>query len=57
MIGVSLLQSEHDSLEEKINSISSSLDIDESKVYEIAQGNNIYYNDIDIINNNTIKKA
>jgi hypothetical protein len=55
MIGVSLLQSEHDSLEEKINSISSSLDIDESKVYEIAQGNNIY-NIIDIINNNTIKK-
>ena len=58
MIGVSLLQSEHDSLEEKINSISSSLDIDESKVYEIAQGNNMY-NIIDIINNNnnTIKKG
>jgi hypothetical protein len=38
-LGVSLLQSEHESLEEKISSISASLDIEESKVYEIAQGN------------------
>ena len=41
-LGVSLLQSEHDSLVEKISSISSSLDIEESKVYEIAQGINQY---------------
>ena len=37
-LGVFLLQSEYESLEEKINNISTSLEIEENKVFEIAQG-------------------
>ena len=43
-LGVYLLQSEYDSLEEKINSISTSLEIEESKVLEIAQGTSYLIN-------------
>ena len=37
-LGVNLLQSEYDLLDEKISNISASLEIEESKVVEIAKG-------------------
>ena len=51
-LGVFLLQSEYESLEEKINNISTSLEIEENKVFEIAQGTYIII--IIIINMMTI---